>query len=357
MNRSAYYKKSRYSQYINPLTGYGLMKAYKYAKPMVMNRFKARKPIYKKSVVATGKVQPNSSQPKSLSTKYRRSRALFKRAPARKKVQKRLSVINKKLERDQGKLTFRWRSTGRILASANQQNFSSITAVSVTSLETVLANLKYYDPANPGTLVTADATSGSYQKDFTFAVQYAKGVIRNNYQSPCRVTLYFLMVKDDTSINPPTAFSNGLVDTGGVSETSPLAFVSDSIQFKDLWKIAKSTKVELQPGEEYKFSFKTRSFEYDPSLTDSHPDAYQTRNKAYAICARVEGVIGHDTSADEQGILQSGIDWVLDRTWVVEYSAGVNINYIVINDTSDAFTNGGVVSQKPIPDNLGYSIN
>lgn len=318
-------------------------------------KYKLMRRMRKKKAVSSH-IQSNSNPTKTVK-KYRRRYPYRKAMPKTVSLQKQINSLKKTQKNNQGMLTYRWRTTGRILAAVNQQTFSSLVATSVTSLETVLSQLRYYDPAAPGSLVTADGTTGSYQKDFLFTLQSVIGLVRNNYQSPAKVTIYVFQVKDDTSINPPSAFANGLADVSNATETSPLVYVSDSDQLSDLWKIVKTYKCILQPGEEYEVSYSTPKFRYDPSLTDSHPDSYQRRYKAYAIVARVEGVVGHDSSVDEQGMLAAGIDWVVKRTWKVSYDAGGDIDFVYVNDTSDSFTNGGLVSQKPIPDNLGYSVN
>nr|WAE43937.1 MAG: capsid protein [Cressdnaviricota sp.] len=349
MKRNNFRKNySGYTKYITPAMSIAGAAYKAYTK---YNR-KPRAAYKKKAVKTSNKMYTNTSK----SGRVYKKRTYRPKVRVIPKLVKQVKELNRQSKADEATMTYRVRTTGRILSAVNQQTFDEITAVSVTSLETVLAVLKYYDPAVPGTLVTADGAVGTYSKEFMFSRQYCRAVIRNNYQSPVRLSVYLQSVKEDTSIPPSTAYSNGLLDVGGISATSPLSFVSDSRQYRDLWHIVSSKKVELQPGEEYVCTYSTKPFVYDPSLVDSHPDAHQHRYKAYAISARVEGIIGHDTVADQQGILQGGVDWCCDRTWVVTYNAGINLEYHVNSDQSDAFTTGPVASQKPIPDNINYSV-
>lgn len=348
MKRNNYRRNySGYAKYVSPAMSVAGAAIKAYAK---YNR--KPKSSYKKKAVSTSS---------SMYTNTSKSGRVYKKRTYRPKVAvipklvKQVKELNRQSKTDEATMTYRSRTTGRILSAVNQQTFDEITSVSVTSLETVLSVLKYYDPAVPGTLVTADGASGTYSKEFMFTRQYCKTVIRNNYQSPIRLAVYLQSVKEDTSIPPSTAYVNGLVDVGGISATSPLSFVSDSRQYKSLWNIVSSKKVELQPGEEYVCTYSTKDFVYDPSLVDSHADSYQHRYKAYAVSARVEGIIGHDITANEQGIMQGGVDWLCDRTWVVTYNAGINLDYHVNSDLSDTFTTSAVASQKPIADNIGYS--
>lgn len=288
--------------------------------------------------------------------KARRTRRAIAKKPVIKQIKNDIRELKRKSEVDKGRLTYRQRATGRVLSSVNAQNYSSLSAFSTAFYEGVLAQLRYYDPAAPASLVTADGTTGTYMKDFQFEKSYLKLSLRNNYQSPCIVSVYMCRPKEDTDITPTQAFTQGLTDVGNPTNTSPLVYITDSPQFTDLWRIEKSAKRQLQPGETLDLSVNNKSFSYDPSLVDSHALLFQSRFQCMGIAIRVDGVLGHDTAVDEQGVLAAGVDWVLDRTAIVEYSAGADIEFIYVTDGSDTFTNGGVVSQKPIPDNLGYSV-
>ena len=65
----------------------------------------------------------------------------------------------------------------------------------------------------------------------------------------------------------------------------------------------------------------------------------------------------HDSIADEQGIAQAGVDILREMVHTLKYdSGGVDINDVIIDDNSSSFTNGAVVSSKPVSDNIGYSL-
>jgi len=273
-----------------------------------------------------------------------------------KQVKRSLRTVNKKLNAGMGHLTFRQRSTGRVLAAVNQQTLLNIGAVHLNFIESVLAQLRYYNPSSPATLVTADGTTGSYSKNFLFKSIVIKLTIRNNYQAPALVRTYTCLPKGDTNVDPATAFTAGLADVGNPTSSLQIVYLTDSPQFKDLWKSVKSTKNLLMPGDEIDVYYKCPQFNYDPSYADSNTDTYQSVFKSVALLIRVDGILGHDTSVDEQGFLQAGIDYSMDRVATVDYQAGADIDFIYCTDGSDSFTNGGVVSQKPVADNLPYSV-
>lgn len=304
----------------------------------------------RKAIFGTpGKPISGSASVTSSSRKYPYQRG------KKKTLKKQVKELKRIAEADRGTLVYRVRDATDVIAAVNQQSYSSHAVGSTTQFEAVLAQLKYYDPTTPGTLLTADGASGTYSKEFLFDTLYAKACARNNYQVPARVTMYILKLKTDTSITPSNAYSDGLVDVGNPTASSPLVFVSDSQQFNDLYSIFKTKSRILQPGQEMCISHGEKAIMYDPSFVDAHSHTTQKRYKAFYIFIRVEGVIGHDTTADEQGMLGAGIDYYVDKKFVVKYQAGADIHTIYIDDNASGFTNSGVVSAKPVSDNLSYS--
>lgn len=299
------------------------------------------------------KVNSNYNNPGySKKTKPKRAKKVSQVA----KLAKQVKTLNKRSESDLGVLTFRQRTTGRVIANVNSSSYGDLNILTTTYYESVLAQLRYYDPSAPSTLVNADGATGSFMKDFSFTKNYCKLSVRNNYQVPCRITVYNCNVKEDTSISPYTAYTQGLADVGNPTATSTLVYLSDSPQFKDLWKIVATKKCVMQPGEEIVITHSAKPFQYDPSLVDSHSLINQSKYGCFGYVIRIEGILAHDTSADEQGHSAAGVDWSLDRTSIVEYSAGADIEYIYVNDASDSFTNSAVASSKPVADNQAYSV-
>lgn len=294
--------------------------------------------------------------------KYKSKARFSKPVTDLKSVKESVNILKRSVEADQGTLIYRFR---RCMTARSAVNSCLITQGkplnNVSNIEAVLAQLRYYDIATPDTLVQADGTTGTYRKDFNFNKSFHKIVIRNNYQVPCRVRAVIYKVKEDTSLTPPSCIINGLADVGNPSITSPLIYATDSEQLNEIWKSDESWSGILQPGSRKVITYSNKKFTYDPSITDNHALTYQRSFDGCYFSIRVEGVIGHDAVEDEEGTLQSGVDVQVDSSWEVLYPAGVNLKYIVVNDTSDSFTTGGatggVVSQKPVADNLSYLIS
>lgn len=289
--------------------------------------------------------------------KKRQVRRKYKTRRTKKTVKKQLKEIKQSLKSDQAVHTFRGRYTGRTTCAVNQSVFYGVPSIQASTLETAMANLRYYDPAVPGTLVTANASTGTYTRQVHFKRLYNVLTIRNNYQIPVNVKVYSLAPRNDTSIAPETFFSNGLTDQGAaLSATSPILYPTDIDMFNANWRILKSKSRLLLPGREFSISYSFGPFDYDPSNYDSHSLSFQRKFGAHYFGIRLEGVLGHDTVADEQTTMQCAIDWMLNKKHVITYDAGVNLNDYYTDNSADAsFTNGGVTSQVVV-DNQAYSL-
>lgn len=272
-------------------------------------------------------------------------------------LKKQVRAINQTLKHDLSMRTYRQRDVSFEGSAVNTKEGLVITGLNTTLIETALANLRYWNES-AGTWVDATPTTTASQ-EMTIKRVSTKCVCRNNYQVPCMIEFYCCVPKDDTSINPYTAFTNGMTDQDNPSSTSSLLYLTDSDQFNDLWKIKNSVKKYLDVGEEVMLSYSmNKPFQYDPSLVDSHALEFQSKYAGHAYVVRVSGIIAHDSAVTtERGFTQSGVDVYKDLTVKVEYdSGGPSLNDFVVLDNSSTFTNGAVVSNKPVADNQGYSL-
>lgn len=281
-----------------------------------------------------------------------RSRFLKKAKTLKKQVRELKRTVNN----EQGTHITRTRDTGRVLSLVNQSVKTGVDANKASVLETAISVLKYYNPADPANLTTAAGATGTYVRKFRFETIYSSMSIVNNYQVPCKATIYLVEPKGDTSVTPTTAFTDGLTDVGGISSTSPLVYLTDSPVFNELWRIVKSTSKRIEPGRGLTLTHSVKNLLYDPAYHDSHTSTYKKSEAAYSFIIMVEGLLAHDTAANEQGISFAGVDYVLDSKWVVKYDAGVDLIQYTITDNSDTFTNAAVMSAKPVADNQSYSV-
>lgn len=289
--------------------------------------------------------------------KFRRevAKAAKKEKPFNK-LKKQVKTLSKAQKAGMGQLIYRITEGASQISNANTQGNESFSLNTTTEIETVLGQLRYYDPAAPTTLVTADFTTGSYSKDILIKSSYMKIHVRNNYQTPCVVRAYLLSVKTDGSINPESAWTNGMSDISNGTINQLGIYPTDSPQFNDLFKIDKELTLRLRPGAERTVSVSARNVTYNPSIVDSQTDTNQRACRTRWIMFSVMGVIAHDSSAAQYGAIGVGVDFMVHKTYKVEYNAGADIKYIYLSDGLDAFTNGALVSNAPISDNQGYSL-
>lgn len=281
-----------------------------------------------------------------------------------KVLAKQVKELQKAVKVDKASHTWKSAETGRVLSLVGRCTHVNFNCINKTVLETASANLRYYDPAVPGTLVTADANTGTYSRDVHFKNAFVKMMLRNNYQVPARVKVYLCKVKlDNNDANGPlTVYTTAITDqviNAGTDETDALIHVNDIERVKEVWNIDCVIDKVLEPGQEASTSHTETAINFDPAHIDDYSNAYQKAFKSFTYLIRVEGVLGHDTTAaDQQTLLAAGIDYQVTRKIVIEYDAGVQLDDIYIYEQRpQAFTNGGVVSLKPIADNIAYSVS
>lgn len=310
--------------------------------------------------------QPKSQTSKSNYKARRRKRQNRIRKTTKKTVSKDLHQLKKAVQSlkhsehaSLGTMTYRKKTAGKILAAVNAQNSATYSANTYSAMETALAELLYYDPAAPATLVKASAATGTYQKDFLFKSIASKLTVRNNYQIDANVIIYLVQPRIDTSSSPSNAWTDGIANDAGnvIANTDYGTLPTDFDTFRDFWNTKRLCNKVLAPGQSVSVSHGVNNVIYDPSLTDSHSLTYQKTTKNFGFLIIVKGSVAHDTVADQQGIAAAGVDVVQENTYVVNYDAGVNLSYVHIDNSGlDAFSNAGVQSHQPVPDNISYSV-
>lgn len=285
----------------------------------------------------------------------RKRRSGTRRKASCKDLCKKVKTLTKKANSSIGLHTYRKLGSADLDASVNQSVFNHFSLNTDSNLDTAIANLRYYDAAT-NAIVTADAGTLSASRKLYFKRNWFKLTVRNNYQVPVHVIMYAVLAKADTNVTPSAAFTNGLTDIGNPSATSPGVYPTDSPQFNELYRIVKSKTIFLDAGKEVSLSFNVGGFQYNPSTQANDSEVYQVRHHGGAFAVRISGPLGHDSATDQQGILQSSVDIKFKRVHDIEYDAGARIKTVeVSNDMASSFTNQGLVSSKPVADNIGYA--
>lgn len=316
----------------------------------------ARRALTGKSTYVRGKRKSNPSS--GYPTKRRRISYTKRRSSAYDRVVKEIMSLKRIQEQNTATLVYRDRELNQLVCTTGVQNSITRGAVNLTVLEEALAQLRYYDPTAPTSLVTADGASGSYMKEFLFTRCSYTMSVRNNYQVPVEVRMYACRVRADTSQTPLSAWSAGMTDISNVDITDLNAYPTDSALFQELWKVEKRLVKVLNPGEMCSLRINSpEQFFYDPSNADTHSLEYQIKHHGSEMLVVVKGIQGHDTTAAQLGHLPAGIDISAVREFEVKYDGGGNFRYMYSTGNGvTSFTNAGVVSNMPVSDNQSYSV-
>lgn len=289
---------------------------------------------------STKRMKPN---PKGKSLhKRRRTDHKPKKRVTNKVIAAKIQKITRRVNAGLANHTRRVRSFGDLSTSDGGQNIYQLDVSTKTLLEGAVANFRFFNPSTPGTLTTADMSTGSYHQNIVVESQFAKVTMRANYGIPLNISCYYCIPRKDTGITPQTAWQNGLNDQtlGPALATHILSSPTDSVQFNNLWRIAKSKKFTLQAGKSRSVSISHDRFTFDPSLFDNHQLAYQRKYGGLVLMIVVSGVVCHDGTggSDKQGNGNAQVDVQYDTKWKFEYDAGTDLN-----DYSYAYTDSGIV--------------
>lgn len=274
-----------------------------------------------------------------------------------KGLKKNMREVKKKLEHSLSSLVFRGCTTGQLLTTYNLKQFIDVPLNSLALTEQALATARFFDPSNPSVPISGSLVSGTYERDLLVKT-YSKITIRNNYQTPCRMSAYVCVPKEDTSVSPSTALTNGLLDQGNPSPTSPFVYLTDSAQFRGKWKILKSKTKTMNGGDEVHLTYGAKEYNYSPALADAHALAYQSKYQGAVLVIAITGCICHDgTTSSLHALQQAGVDFFVEYKWETSYdSGGADFSDIVVDASNlDTIVTTGFTTNKPVADNLGYS--
>ncbi len=246
---------------------------------------------------------------------------------------------------------------GTITAAATgAQGVSAVYGHVMDDFNESVAYLQYYDPATPGTLVTADGKTGTFDRRFLFKSVYCSLVIRNNYQTDCHIKVYLITPKGASSIAPLTAWGNGITanpDSTITATTTIGQYPNDYSDFKDVWTAKLHCKAALSAGQTMTCSHGFRNVEYDPTAYASHSASFQQKYKNFGFIIIVTGTIAH--TATTTGFAAAGVDAIMRTTRVITYDAGANISFHRMDNSLGDQTTASVQSTKPVADNIPYS--
>lgn len=256
-----------------------------------------------------------------------------------------------------GDMTYRELSAQQILCTPGTQKVHEFSgACTPSSIETVLAQCKYFDPATPGTLVVGSQAAGTYQRNTLIKSISAKLLLRNNYQSDVKVKVYLCHAKDDSNVSPEGAWSNAIADGSNLSALTELQqYPTDYDLFNDLYRSKVVVNTTLAPGQSITTANTEKDIEYNSAVMDTQSLTYQKQNKMFGWLVVISGTTMHNPATGVQSLGAGGVDALTSTTYRVKYDAGINIRYIYCVNDVPVGADTDVQSHQPIPDNITYS--
>lgn len=294
---------------------------------------------------------PHSATKTKAKGKRPRSKKAIKSSIPRKvaKLTRDVKRLSHDIDNLDGNFSYRELSYGDLVSLAADSNQFQHTHNSVAVLEGVLALLPYYDQSAPSDLATVSFLTGNYQKTVQIESSYSELTIRANYRIPVHYDGYVFRAKTDTDLAINALMTSQIQDFTNVTQWDhPLIHPQDFDLMKQLYTFKKVSSGLLLAGAQTTISMRSGRFDYSPASVDTHSDAYQTRYKAGSLVFRIWGPVGHDSvETDEQGRVQTTIDFIKKTVINVKYAAGANIKRIQIVDNSATFSNTGNMCNMP----------
>ena len=163
-------------------------------------------------------------------------------------------------------------------------------------------------------------------------------------------------MKTDTDDLPSVVWTGALANaqTNLTALTDLGQFPNDYDVLTDTWNMKLVVNKTLSPGQSCSTSHTIKNILYDPASTDQNVLRYQREYQGQSYMVVVQGTLGHDTIADEQGLLKCGVDIVNSQSWKIQYDAGVNLKFTFVDTLYDPLTTAGVQSHQPVSNNIGY---
>ncbi len=300
---------------------------------------------------------------KSSTRRGRRGRGKRKKPSLRKKVRrlsKRLTKVACAADAGTGTNIVRHIDTFTQQTPAINGNSVQFTSMwDLKIMEGPISSLQVWDPAT-GAYITsnfADPLQTTNRKLCFHSIQ-AEMKFRNSCDNDVHIRVYLCTLQDDTDDDPTTAWTAGIADNEGSSWTidSPDQYPSDYANFRSLWKTKVIFDSFLAPAQHGKVSHKVGRVIWNPAITQSQTQKYQSQYKHFGFLVVIGGRLAHSAgNSAEVGRGRAALDF--EYTWKtkVEYEAGRNIKYLSITGGRDVMT-VPVQSQKPIAQNRQFNV-
>lgn len=268
-------------------------------------------------------------------------------------LKSKVRYLSKEQHQDLSTLTYRNIRSSTAVAGRGECYWENTNFSSREQLETSLTQVTIVNPSTPATPETVDFTTGTYARSLTCEGAYHKATFTCRFEQPVEVWAYVLSPKVDTDVAPKTDFLAGLNElpsqkvvgaTAFTATTIPtIMYPSDSQKLMEMWKIVKSSKFVLQPGDSVQMTHATKGFTFD---FEGEASKYQPSLDSSVLFYRVAGIHGYGSTSGFNRA-KARVDVVVETTHKWRYIAGLSINDVQTSNQLTATVGDVKCNSKP----------
>jgi hypothetical protein len=300
-------KRTRSSRRISPVGLMGALQAGAALNNMLAAYNPRQAPVYGPNLpryrrrAASGVLQSNTGGRSLTRSKNKKRKRKAKRINVVKEIKK--IKKEKAIEKNTNTATYQRKtvSSFKIDHNTNQKGSYQVGLNRKTDMDTLLDAVKLFDV---GTGMTTGNLNTRAANMTVRVYGRHKFYLKNNDAFPVNIQIYDVVCIDELAPSVLTTWTSMLDNqpTGHLSTTDLQGDVrfeySDNKIMDEYWKIAKSYKVYLKPGDEFTF-YVTDSSYYQPNKDDTTSISY-IKNFSHNVWFRTYGVPCHDSVTASQ---------------------------------------------------------
>lgn len=277
------------------------------------------------------------------------------------KVKKRIRDLSRRAEEGETTLKYRWRRTASVLALGDEVTHNATYGWTQADMSSILDQIQYYNPTT-GEFDTRDFDTGTKTKSINIDYVGFELLLKNNYQSNVKCTIWKAFPKIDTNTDLVTHYNANIgrsvinaVPTPA-AQFHPLLTFSDCGEATSEWRMQKVGSFQMGPGQSRSFYHNVKNIEVERIRPTT---LFTRRYKAFTFLIRVEGgdnLVHANNDATKVGYGQCGVDLAYNMRATVRYDGGINAERIYLEYTKPVTDALAVFSSKPVVDNLQYSV-
>ncbi|AYP28903.1 MAG: putative capsid protein [Zuhalvirus cruti] len=282
-----------------------------------------------------------------------------KKCKTLKCVAKQVVKLGKRVREGEVTYDHRVRVPYIIFKQLNENESDCRMNLSKTSIDNVIDQLEYWD-ATTNSFTARNITSTTTQKIIGVDSVTSTLWMKNSYQTPIKLEVLVCVPKKDTTALPNVDYDTGITkvvtNTGTMLPENDLLKVRDSPNFNKNWRITRTVKKTLNPGQHMSVSNVVKDIQYEMSSTGT--ELFQKKLKSFCFFVRSHGApasLGHNTAGLLVGTVAGQVDVLYTQRFIVKYDGGINAKRIYVEDQSSAIGATALTGVRPVTDNQAFT--